>query len=150
MKNATLLALLLLSVAACQRGPATTPEASALLRTEAADGAKVYIISPADSARVTGPRVLIQFGLVGMGIAPAGVDYPLTGHHHLLVDVSETPPENLPIPSDENHLHFGMGQTEAAVELSPGRHTLQLLLGDRNHIPHVPPVISEKIAVIVE
>lgn len=111
-------------------------------------GAKVYIISPADGAKVTSP-VHVQFGLSGMGVAPSGVEYPDTGHHHLLINVEQLPPANLPIPADEGHRHFGKGQTEAMLELPPGEYTLQLLLGDHLHIPHNPPVASEKIRITV-
>jgi hypothetical protein len=91
----------------------------------------------------------VHFGLSGMGVAPAGIEGPQTGHHHLLVD-TKVPPLNEPIPNDFRHLHFGAGQTEATLELSPGKHTLQLLLGDSRHIPHDPPVISEPITILVE
>jgi hypothetical protein len=87
-------------------------------------------------------------GLTGAGIAPAGIDKPHTGHHHLLID-ADLPPLDEPIPNDKNHLHFGAGQTEARIELPPGRHTLQLLLGDADHVPHNPPVTSKKITVTV-
>lgn len=120
---------------------------SAQQRTPAPDGAEVYIISPADGATVDSP-VTVRFGLRGMGVAPAGVDRPATGHHHLLVD-SGLPDLTQPIPSDEHHLHFGGGQTEVTLELPPGRHTLQLLLGDQNHIPHDPPVVSPRITITV-
>ena len=99
---------------------------------------------------VSGSEVVVRFGLEGMGVAPAGTDFPDTGHHHLMVNVRALPPMNLPIPADTSHIHFGSGQTEATIQLPPGRHTLQLLLGDRNHIPHVPPVMSEAITVFVE
>lgn len=121
-----------------------------LSRTASAEGASVYIISPADSAQVNGDAVTVKFGLKGMGVAPAGVDFPDTGHHHLLVDVVGLPPMDLPIPADANHVHFGKGQTEATLQLEPGTHTLQLLLGDRLHIPHDPPVMSETITITVE
>jgi hypothetical protein len=110
-------------------------------------GAKVYFISPPDGAYVAG-TLTVKFGLEGMGIAPAGVDKPNTGHHHLVID-APLPPLDQPIPSDENHLHFGKGQTEATITLSPGRHTLQLVLADANHLPHDPPVYSKPITVIV-
>jgi hypothetical protein len=83
-----------------------------------------------------------------MGVAPAGIDKPNTGHHHLLVD-AQLPPLDKPIPNDENHLHFGAGQTETVLTLSSGRHTLQLLLGDTSHLPHQPPVYSDPIVVNV-
>jgi hypothetical protein len=85
-----------------------------------------------------------------MGVAPAGIKYTNTGHHHLLIDVAEPPDVNSPIPSDDNHRHFGNGQTEAAIELEPGEHTLQLILGDHMHIPHDPVVVSKKIKINVE
>lgn len=93
-------------------------------------------------------RATIRFGLTNICVAPAGSDKPNTGHHHLLVD-TKLPPLHLPIPNDFNHLHFGPGQTEAAVNLPPGRYTLQLLLGDENHVPHNPPVMSRPIRVYV-
>ena len=113
-----------------------------------ADGATVYIISPQNGATVQSP-VTITFGLKGMGVAPAGIDKANTGHHHLLVDVDQLPAMDTPIPADDKHRHFGGGQTETELELSPGQHTLQLLLGDKNHIPHGTPVISERITIIV-
>ena len=116
-------------------------------RTPAPEGAELYFISPADGATLEGP-VTVRFGLRGMGVAPAGVDTPATGHHHLLVDV-DLPDLDQPIPADDHHRHFGGGQTEVSLELSPGTHTLQLLLGDRNHVPHDPPVVSERITVVV-
>ncbi len=118
-------------------------------RTPSPEGAMVYIISPADGATVTSP-VRVVFGLRGMGVAPAGVDAPDTGHHHLMINV---PLEELDLtqgfPTDERHRHFGRGQTEAAIELPPGTHTLRLVLGDHFHIPHDPPVISEEITITV-
>ena len=108
-------------------------------------GAKAYIISPANGAYVP-LTVTVEFGLANMGVAPAGVEKANTGHHHLLIDAA-LPPLDEPIPSDENHLHFGAGQTEATVTLTRGRHTLQLLLGDANHVPHVPPVYSTPVIV---
>ena len=81
-----------------------------------------------------------------MGVAPAGIEKANTGHHHLMVDAA-LPPFDEPIPTDFNHLHFGAGQTEAQITLPPGRHTLQLLLGDENHMPHDPPVYSKQITV---
>jgi len=109
----------------------------------------VYFISPADGDQVSNP-VTVRFGLSGMGVAPAGTDKANTGHHHLLIDVDGTPPAGQPLPSDAQHKHFGGGQTETSVELTPGKHTLQLVLGDMNHVPHEPPVMSEKITIEVE
>jgi len=111
-------------------------------------GAKVYFIEPKDGA-VVGNPVRIVMGLSGMGIAPAGVEKENTGHHHLIVDTDYTDME-YSIPADEQHIHFGGGQTEAAVTLPPGQHTLYLLLGDENHIPHHPPVQSAKIRITVK
>lgn len=116
--------------------------------TAAPEGAKVYIIAPADGAEVTSP-VTVQFGLAGMGVAPAGTQAPHTGHHHLIID-SELPVLDQPVPKDEKHIHFGGGQTEVTLELSPGEHTLQLLMGDHLHVPHNPPVISERITITVK
>lgn len=110
-------------------------------------GAKAYLIGLSDDS-VLSPNPTLHFGLVGMGVAPAGVDKPNTGHHHLLIDTA-LPDLNQPIPNDFNHLHFGAGQTEAKVTLPLGWHTLQLLLGDANHVPNDPPVMSEQIRVLV-
>ena len=118
-------------------------------RSTAVDDVKLYIISPLDGETVSSP-VKIVFGLQGMGIAPAGIKFNNTGHHHLLIDVAELPDINSPIPSDDNHMHFGKGQTEAVIELQPGEHTLQLILGDHMHIPHDPVVVSKKIKINVE
>jgi hypothetical protein len=109
--------------------------------------AKVYIIWPPDGAVIHG-SFWVRMGLSGAGIAPAGVQKANTGHHHLLVDV-DLPPMDQPIPNDHNHLHFGLGQTEARLDLPPGKHTLQLLLGDENHIPHQPPLYSKRITITV-
>jgi hypothetical protein len=118
-------------------------------RTPSPPGAEVYIISPKDGAKVKSP-VAVVFGLKGMGIAPAGIKFDNTGHHHLLVDAD--PPADLskPLPADEHNVHFGKGQTEGSVTLSPGKHTLQLLLADSLHTPHDPAVISKKITITVE
>ena len=123
--------------------------APASAQTPSPAGAKVYIINLKDGAEVDSP-FLVQFGLSGMGVAPAGVEKPNTGHHHLLIDTTMTPEQlKEPIPADDNHKHFGGGQTEALVTLPKGTHTLQLLLADWTHIPHVPPVMSEPITITV-
>ena len=106
------------------------------------------VVSPKDGARVKSP-VTVVFGLKGMGVAPAGVKSDNTGHHHLLVDTDAPADMSAPLPATDKILHFGKGQTEASIPLSPGKHTLQLLLGDQNHVPHSPPVISKKITVTV-
>ena len=118
--------------------------------TPSPDGAKVYFINIQDGARVKSP-FRVQFGLSGMGVAPAGTEKEKTGHHHLLIDTDLGGDAfNEPIPLDDQHMHFGGGQTETMVTLAPGKHTLQLLLGDWTHIPHKPPVMSEKISITVE
>ncbi len=118
--------------------------------TPAPEGAKVYFINLKDGDTVKSP-VTIQFGLEGMGVAPAGVEKEKTGHHHLIIDEAIEGDElNESIPADDNHKHFGGGQTETTVELAPGKHTLQLVLGDWSHIPHNPPVMSERITITVE
>jgi hypothetical protein len=124
------------------------PPAAALARTPAPAGAVAYILSPENGAQVTSP-LTVRFGLRGMGVAPAGITAPNTGHHHLLIDVALLPPDNLPMPATDQIRHFGLGQTEAVVELAPGEHTLQLVLGDALHIPHDPPVRSERITITV-
>ena len=136
--------------------PHTPPVMSPLIRVRVVDpsarkpapaDARVYFVG-LDDGSVLPPKATIHFGLVNMGVAPAGIDRPNTGHHHLLIDTN-LPPLDEPIPNDFNHLHFGAGQTEAIVTLSPGRHTLQLLLGDENHVPHNPPIMSKPIRVYV-
>ena len=110
--------------------------------------AEVFIISPKNGEKVSSP-VEVIFGLKGMGIAPAGVNFPNSGHHHLLINLNELPDLKSGIPADANHLHFGKGQTQALIELDPGEHTLQLLLGDWMHVPHEIPVVSEKVKIFV-
>ncbi|GDY25020.1 rod shape-determining protein RodA [Agarivorans sp. Toyoura001] len=117
--------------------------------TKAPEGASVYIISPKDGEVLSSP-LTVAFGLKGMGVAPAGVDRENTGHHHLLIDVKQLPNLEMPVPADAQHVHFGGGQTEVTIELMPGEHSLQLLLGDMHHIPHQPPILSEKITITVE
>jgi len=119
-----------------------------LPRTAAPSGADVYFISPRDGEEISGP-ITVRFGLKGMGVAPAGVEMKNTGHHHLLVD-APLPPMNENIPNDDHYRHFGAGQTEVTFTLPPGRHTLQLLLGDHNHIPHDPPIMSRQITITVK
>jgi len=117
-------------------------------RSPAPENAFLYIASPYDGEIIPGGQVWIRFGLRNMGVAPAGVNKQYTGHHHLLVNVDSLTLEE-PIPSDDNHIHFGRGQTEYLLQLPPGEHTLQLMLGDANHVPHDPPVMSKKITVSV-
>lgn len=114
----------------------------------AAGSAAIYLIAPADGEVVEGP-VTVKFGLHGMGVAPAGVDKSGTGHHHLLIDAGGLPPLDKPLPNDARHRHFGGGQTQTVLDLEPGEHTLQLILGDHRHIPHDPPLVSEEITITV-
>ena len=118
-------------------------------RTPSPAGSEVYIISPKDGATVDNP-VRVQFGLKGMGIAPAGIKFDNTGHHHLLIDTDAPADQSAPLPASDKIVHFGKGQTETTVTLTPGKHTLQLLLGDSNHVPHSPPVLSKKITITVK
>jgi hypothetical protein len=118
-------------------------------RTAAPEGASVYFITPNDGATVD-QTFTVKFGLKGMGVAPAGIDVPETGHHHLLIDTETLPDMSQTLPATDNIRHFGKGQTETELTLKPGKHTLQLLLGDKNHVPHNPPVLSEKITVTVK
>jgi hypothetical protein len=117
-------------------------------RTTAPASAYVYIGWPQDGEVIHNTRFKVWFGTRDFGVAPAGVEKPNTGHHHLLIDV-DLPPLDQPIPNDKNHLHFGGGQTETVIELPPGKHTLQLLMGDASHVPHNPPVMSKKITIYV-
>jgi Domain of unknown function (DUF4399) len=134
---------------ASAQAPAAPAPAALLARSASPPGAEAYIISPKDGAKVKSP-VLVQFGLKGMGVAPAGVKFENTGHHHLLVDTDAPADLSAPLPVTDKIVHFGKGQTETTLTtLTPGKHTLQLLLGDQNHVPHNPPVISRKITVTV-
>ena len=124
--------------------------------TVSAKGASQYIVNLKNGDEVSSP-VKIVFGLSGMGIAPAGVDKENTGHHHILLDrpnIGEgedgADEFEFNLPADENHIHYGKGQTEAVLELTPGKHTIQLVLGDKDHIPHNPPVYSERITITVK
>lgn len=117
-------------------------------RSSRPDDARVYFITPTAGETVTSP-VTVRFGLAEMGVAPAGVEKGGTGHHHLIVD-AELPPAGLPVPANDHYRHFGHGQTEVVLELAPGEHTLQLLLGDHLHMPHDRPVVSERITISVK
>ncbi len=117
-------------------------------RSLAPESAKAYIVSPQDGDVVSSPFTVI-FGLTDMGVAPAGMERADTGHHHLLID-TDMPFLDEPIPANANHIHFGGGQTEVRLDLPRGEHSLQLLLGDFNHIPHDPPVMSKTITITVE
>ncbi|MDX1379714.1 MAG: DUF4399 domain-containing protein [Xanthomonadales bacterium] len=132
--------LLVVSVGALGQG---------LTRSTAPEGARVYFITPVDGAVVRSP-VHVQFGLAGMGVAPAGTDAANTGHHHLLIDLPELPPADVPLPANDQVRHFGGGQTEAMIDLEPGEHTLQLIMGNHLHVPHDPVVASERITITVK
>jgi hypothetical protein len=127
---------------------ATATFAQAPERTPSPAGAEVYIISPKDGASVKSPFTVV-FGLKGMGVAPAGVKFENSGHHHLLIDTAVPADLSMPLATTDQIRHFGKGQTEASIELPPGKHTLQLVLGDQNHTPHNPPVESKKITITV-
>ncbi|MEO9652216.1 MAG: DUF4399 domain-containing protein [Roseobacter sp.] len=124
--------------------------------TESNPDAKVYFIGLTDGQTVSSPLV-VRFGLIGMGVAPAGTEKELTGHHHLFVNrpplgEGEDGADELSngIPADENHIHFGGGQTETEIDLPSGQHTLQLVLGDAGHVPHSSPIVSDVISITVE
>jgi hypothetical protein len=125
-----------------------TCAAFAQTQSPSPSGAELYFITPGDGETVSNP-VIVKFGLKNMGVAPAGVNAENTGHHHILIDTG-LPPLNMPIPADEKHVHFGKGQTETTLTLTPGTHTLQLLLGDHVHTPHTPPVMSKPITITVK
>ena len=138
MKSALVLALSMMGVAALALEP-----------TPSAPGAEVYFISPEDGAHVSG-KFTVRFGLRGMGVAPAGIEFPDSGHHHLLVNAEPMPDLTQPLPTSDAVRHFGKGQTETELELPPGTYTLQLVLGNHLHIPHKPPVLSSAIKVTVD
>ena len=156
MKKTSLLAALLLAGCGGGEPPPTAasvaeapPAAQEPPTAEAPTPARVFFVEPADGAVVSSPFV-VRFGLEGKRVAPAGVDEPNSGHHHLLIDMETLPDLTQPLPATEQLLHFGGGQTETTLELPPGEHTLQLLLGNYLHVPHDPPLISETITITVE
>ncbi|PQV54121.1 DUF4399 domain-containing protein [Paraburkholderia sp. BL21I4N1] len=144
-RRRTALCAILATALACVVSRAATAAA----QTPSPPGAEEYIIWPPDGAVIHGGKLWVRMGLRNMGVCPKGVVFPNTGHHHLLID-TDLPPLDQEIPSDRNHLHFGAGETDARIELPPGKHTLQLILGDHNHVPHVPPVYSKKITITVQ
>ncbi|WP_026481165.1 DUF4399 domain-containing protein [Ahrensia sp. 13_GOM-1096m] len=124
--------------------------------TASAPGTTQYFVNLADGDTVEGP-VKVIFGLSGMGVAPAGADIENTGHHHVLIDrpaigtgADGAEEFDMNMPAEENLRHFGKGQTEVMLELAPGEHSLQLVLGDKDHIPHNPPIFSEVITITVK
>ena len=141
--------LSLLTGAHAQVKEAAAPAATRATRTPAPADAYVYIGWPNDGEVLRTRRFKVWFGTRNFGVAPAGVTKANTGHHHLLID-SALPPLDEPIPNDKQHLHFGAGQTETYIELPPGTHTLQIMMGDADHVPHDPPLVSKKITVRVQ
>src|SRR6056297_1469933 len=119
------------------------------MMSEAPANAGVYFVQPTDGATVD-QTFKVVFGLRNMGVAPAGIEKSGTGHHHLLIDTEVPSDLSKPLPATDQVKHFGGGQTETEITLSPGKHTLQLLVGDHMHVPHNPPVVSERITVMVE
>ena len=118
-----------------------------LPQSDRPEDAQLYFVTPGQGDTLTSPFV-VRFGLKGMGVAPAGVEKAGTGHHHLIVD-AVLPPSGGPIPASDHYRHFGKGQTEVTLDLEPGEHTLQLILGDHFHIPHDPPLVSKRISITV-
>jgi len=150
----TAASLAIFAMAACGQSEqpaesaAPAAEPTSLQRTASPEGARVFFIRPADGETVSNP-IGIEFGIEGMDVAKAGDDRPHSGHHHLLID-SGLPDLGLPIPADDQHIHFGDGSTATEITLPPGEHTLRMLLGDHRHIPHDPPVVSDPITITVE
>jgi hypothetical protein len=159
-RNALAAAILMIGVTAAaalaqpasQASPQVAPAAgnapAADHRIPSPPGAYVYIGWPNDGQVIHSTRFKVWFGTRNFGVAPAGSKVPNTGHHHLLIDTA-LPSMDEPIPNDKQHLHFGGGQTEAIIELPPGTHTLQLLMGDGDHVPFNPPLYSKKITIHV-
>jgi len=137
------------TLAALLLGSSFLASAEDMPRTPAPKGASVAILAPVDGATVD-KTFTVKFGLKGMKLAPAGDQTPATGHHHLLIDVEQKPADNMPLPTTDNIKHFGKAQTETELTLAPGKHTLQLELGDKNHMPFDPPILSKKITVTVK
>jgi hypothetical protein len=128
-----------LSVQATESGIVSSVSADAL----------VWIESPQDGQRLSSP-VTLSFGSSGVEISPAGIERNNSGHHHLLINLQTLPAMDMPLPANAQVMHFGKGQTQATIELEPGVHSLQLLLGNHLHVPHARPVMSDKITITVE
>jgi hypothetical protein len=152
MRHTTVLTAFLVAVLQSEAGGADMvaqgPAAPATAPVANPNSAQVYFIWPHDGTVISGGKFWVRMGLRNMGVAPKGTAVPNTGHHHLLINTA-LPSMTEAIPNDRNHLHFGAGETEARIELPPGKHTLQLLLGDKDHVPHRPPVVSKKITITV-
>ena len=144
--SALMTAAVLLVMSSCSEQQAESP--AVIVRTASMDGASVFFITPADGDSTSSP-VSVEFGIDGMAVAATGDNQAHSGHHHLLVDTG-LPDLALPIPADANHIHFGDASTSTELNLEPGEHTLQLLLGDFRHIPHDPPLVSEQITLTIE
>lgn len=160
MSRHALLTVLLILMAACGQQDATeladqsvtdqsASQAMVDLRSPSAEGAEIFFTNLSDGDTVSSP-FLIEFGLEGMDVVPAGTEQEFSGHHHLLINQDDLPTLDMPIPSDSVHLHYGKGQTSAELSLPAGEHTLQIILGNHLHIPHDPPVVSEKITITVQ
>ena len=134
--------------AAAEHAAQSEADPVALPRTTSPEDARVFFISPADGDTVSNP-IKVEFGIEGMEVARAGDNRPNSGHHHLLIDTG-LPNLGMPIPADQQHIHFGDGSTSTEITLPAGQHTLRMLLGDHQHIPHDPPVVSEPITITVE
>jgi hypothetical protein len=157
-RTAFVLSLLIFLVSACNKTsesvaePAATTKAESdltlLPRSASPHGARVFFINPTHGETVSNP-IRIDFGIQGMTVVKAGNDAANSGHHHLLID-TDVPDKHLPIPADEQHIHFGDGSTTTEITLTPGKHRLQLILGDHLHIPHDPAVVSKSITITVE
>ena len=156
MSRYALVFALLISTTACgqQEAPETTDQDAAAmamgdLRSPSAEDARIFFANLENGDTVSSP-FSVEFGLEGMDVVPAGTEQEYSGHHHLIIDQDELPALDMPIPADSLHVHFGKGQTRTELALSPGQHTLQIVLGNHLHIPHDPPVVSEKITITVE
>jgi len=148
MRKSILLAMLV-SLAAGSAFAQDAAGPAGVEQKKAPAAASVFIVSPKDGETV-GQEFKVEFGAKGIAVRPAGDPTPGTGHHHLLIDVAQLPPRNLPIPNDATHRHYGKGQTEDTIKLTPGDHTLQLEFADLAHVPFDPPIVSKKITVHVK
>lgn len=149
MTKLSILLTFLLFAFSCQKQQPQSQAEATPFSNKSPKGAEVYFISPHDGD-VVDTTFTVQFGLKGMGVAPAGVMKENTGHHHLLIDVDKLPDLTQPLPATDHIKHFGGGQTETTLTLKPGKHTLQLVFANYAHIPHNPPVISKKITIEVK
>lgn len=157
-RNAFFITLISLIISSCDTNKQNTDstqsnesmfiDAPKIQKKLAPSNAKVFFLKPSASETISGP-VKVEFGVDNIEIVPSGQDTPLSGHHHIIIN-ADLPNMDLPIPADENYVHFGDGSSKTTLNLEKGEHTLQLILGDYLHIPHDPPIYSEKITIIVE